>query len=101
MLDVDRWGDAKLSEIGRLCHQKGYALAVSNPCFELWLLLHLRSLDEYPPETLDEFRENPRIGANRRRLDMELIEILGEYNKSNINIQHFLPHVEDAIGRAK
>ncbi len=101
VLDVDRWGDAKLAEVGRLCHQKGYMLAVSNPCFELWLLLHLRSLNAYPPETLAEFRANPRIGVGRRRLDVELITILGEYNKSNLKTQHFLPHIEDAIGRAK
>jgi len=41
VIDVDRWGDSKLSTIAQLCSQKNYKLAVSNPCFELWLLLHL------------------------------------------------------------
>ncbi len=101
VIDVDRWGDAQLSEIGQLCQQKEYALAVSNPCFELWLLLHLRSLDQYSPETLAEFRANPKITANRTRLEMELLEILGEYNKSNLKLQHFLPYIEAAISRAR
>jgi len=35
VIDVDRWGDAKLSDIGTQCEQKGYRLAASNPCFEL------------------------------------------------------------------
>jgi len=101
VIDVDRWGDAKLAEIAQECHQKGYELAVSNPCFELWLLLHLRPLDEYSQETLNEFLENPRVGRERKRLGMELLNILGEYNKSNLDVDQFLPSVEQAIQRAR
>lgn len=101
VIDVDRWGDAKLAEIAQKCQQKNYNLAVSNPCFELWLLLHLRSLDEYSQETLNEFLENPRIGRERKRLGMELLKILGKYNKSNLNVDQFLPFVKQAIQRAR
>lgn len=101
VIDVDRWGDAKLAEIAQECHQKNYKLAVSNPCFELWLLLHLKSLNEYSEDVLEEFRENPKITQNRSRLDIELLEILGEYNKSNLVEKHFLPFVEQAIQRAR
>ncbi|MEA3351142.1 MAG: RloB family protein [Chloroflexota bacterium] len=100
VIDVDRWRDAKLSEIAQKCHQKNYRLAVSNPCFELWLLLHLKSLDEYSEDVLEEFRQNLKDGY-RTRLGKELVEILGEYNKSNLNPDQFLPFVEQAIQRAR
>lgn len=40
LLDVDRWGERKLADVVRQAGQKGYGVAVSNPCFEVWLLLH-------------------------------------------------------------
>ncbi len=103
VVDVDRWGQRKLSEVTSLCEQKLFRYAVSNPCFELWLLLHLKSLDEYPKETLQEFRENKRPHAKheRTRLDQELVTLLGSYNKSNPDTDKFLEHVETAIDRAK
>lgn len=99
VVDVDNYD---LSEIGRLCHQKGYELAVSNPCVEIWFLLHLKSLDEYSQETLDEFRENAKVTSNRNRLEAELLDILGEYNKSKPKVkEHFYHHTEKAIERAR
>jgi hypothetical protein len=70
VIDVDRWGDKKLSFIARQCKQKEYFLAVSNPCSDLWFLLHKKSLAQYPDETLNEFLENKK--KNRRtRLESE------------------------------
>jgi len=49
-IDTDHWVRANhvanLTEVLRQCRQKGYGVAVNNPCFELWLLLHFR---EYSP----------------------------------------------------
>ncbi len=99
VVDLDNYD---LTETARLCYQKGYNLAVSNPCIEIWLLLHLKSLSEYSSEVLDEFRENPKINSRRNRLDMELLNILGEYNKSNLKVEkHFYLRTEKAIERAK
>jgi hypothetical protein len=43
-LDADHWMEpshiGNLREVIRLCNQKQYRLAICNPCFELWLLLH-------------------------------------------------------------
>jgi hypothetical protein len=100
VIDVDRWGEGKLAEIARLCQQKDYDLAVSNPCFEVWLLLHLKAPQEYSPAALAELYENRKTG-NRTRLDAELLSLLGTYNKSNLNTAPFLPNVAFAIARAK
>jgi hypothetical protein len=40
VFDVDE--HPKLNEAGQLASARGIELAVSNPCFELWLLLHFR-----------------------------------------------------------
>lgn len=100
VIDVDRWGDAKLSHIGTQCEQKKYALAVSNPCFELWLLLHHKSVADYTEEEQEELLENRSVGS-RTRLEAELVEIVGQYNKSNLDSDDYLPHVERAIRNAR
>jgi len=44
VLDVDLGAGnriAQLSELAALCRQKRWHLAISNPCFEVWLLLHV------------------------------------------------------------
>jgi hypothetical protein len=100
VIDVDRWGDRKLAEITALCQQKGYFSAISNPCFELWLLLHIRDLSAYPSEILAEFRANRKQG-NRSRLEIELVNLLGSYNKSNLDTTPYLPRISEAIERAR
>lgn len=100
VIDVDQWGEKKLAGVARGCQQKNYLLAVSNPCFELWLLLHIKSLDEYSNDILNEFRENKKTN-NRSRLETELLDLLGSYNKRKIDTGKFFPTIELAIQRAK
>lgn len=48
VIDRDRWTDAMLSHVAKECAQDDYLhVALSNPCFELWLLLHLVDIIEY------------------------------------------------------
>lgn len=48
-LDADHWIEpnhiANLREVIRLCNQKQYRIAICNPCFEFWLLLHFEDND--------------------------------------------------------
>jgi hypothetical protein len=84
VIDVDRWNkDGELSQICREAKQKNYHLAVSNPCFEVWLCLHFGDLD---PEdrTCKQFKSS-------------LGKILGSCN----GISPYAPHLADAIERAK
>lgn len=41
VFDIDRQTDEYLDTQARIAHERGDRLAGSNPCFELWLLLHL------------------------------------------------------------
>lgn len=38
--DHQSWREGEIADVARVASQKGYLLALSNPCFELWLLLH-------------------------------------------------------------
>jgi len=100
VIDVDRWGNQKLSLVSQQCVQKRYQLAVSNPSFEIWLLLHVRSLDTYPPDILAELLENKKDGK-RTRLAQELLLQLGSYNKSNLDKDYFAHRVFVAIQNAR
>jgi len=85
--DVDRWGDKKLSDVCSQGRQRGYNLAISNPCFEVWLTLHFEDINT-EDRTCDNFKARLRT-------------ILGSYNGSNLNISAYKPNTKDAVNRAK
>ena len=76
-------------------------VAVSNPCFEFWLLLHIKDLAEYNEEELDLILKNGRVSSKKNYVDTKIVEILGAYNKSNPKPELFLPTVDFAIAQAK
>lgn len=101
VIDLDRWEEKMLSKISAACDQKRYGYAVSNPCFELWLLLHLKSLDDYDQETRNKFKAKRKVREKRHPLKVELSKLLGSYNESNLDTSKFLGNVQTAIDRAK
>jgi len=44
VIDTDRWPAKTLHRIAKYCQRKGWGIAISNPCFELWLYLHKEPL---------------------------------------------------------
>jgi hypothetical protein len=94
VIDRDQWTEAHLSEVASDCRKKAFHLAISNPCFEVWLLLHVKDPAEYASGELAGF-------CNKTDLAEELRRILGSYNSANLNSIRFLPHVPEAIERAK
>jgi hypothetical protein len=98
--DRDRWKLQTLSTIARQCYQKKYQLAISNPAFEFWLLLHLKDIQDYSPEEQIALFRNKKDN-NRSRLEKEIIDIVGTFNKSNLHSPDFLANVEIAIQRAR
>ena len=101
VIDVDRWGEEKLSDVARLSSQKDYYLAVSNPCFEFWLLLHKVNIDQYSETRCQELLENRRVSSNRNQLQQELLNLCGEYNGANLRTEDFIPYIDNAILRAE
>lgn len=98
VIDVDNWGDAKLSSISQICTQKGFFMAVSNPAIELWFLLHLVNVNSaYDAHQKQYFFENKKVNANRTALEQVLIEKLGKYNKSHFDATPLIGTLELCI----
>lgn len=88
VLDVDRWGDAKLDEARKHARERGYGLAVSNPCFEVWLLLH----------HTDALEGADTAAECTRRLR----QYLGSYSKAALQLDDFpAERVRQAAERAR
>ncbi len=78
----------------------GFRLIVSNPCIELWLLLHYTDLSNYD---LQQIRENRKRG-NRTYTEILLKDdhLQGSYNKHRIQFdRNFKPYVHRAIKNSK
>ena len=70
VIDVDAWREAMLASVAQRAAQKGYRLGISNPCFELWLLLHFDAVDLEPSRWPDAPRRSQeakrRLSQSRR-----------------------------------
>ena len=88
VLDTDHWIDAghiaNLTEVIRECKQKDIRVAISNPCFDLWLLLHFT---DFPSESHLSCAE---VGQRIR-------DTVGSYNKTKI---YNLPITNEAVSLA-
>ncbi|MBN2039187.1 MAG: RloB domain-containing protein [Spirochaetes bacterium] len=100
VIDRDRWPAKTLPNIARQCKQKNYNMALSNPCFELWILLHLKDVYSLSKSEKERLLLNRKVSATRTTIEKEIISILGSYNKSNIDISKIIQHTNVAIDRA-
>lgn len=103
VVDRDRWTDAMLSDVAAKCAQDYYMhIALSNPCFELWLLLHLVDIALLSPEERQLWIENRRASKNADPyLKVRLRQSMGSYHEANFDADMLIEHVEKAIDRAK
>lgn len=89
--------EEQLNAIINKCEKEGYNLALSNPTFEFWLLMHISDLKGYSKE---ELLNNEKVNKTRRFIDKELSTILGGYNKKNLKFENFEAGIKEAIQRA-
>lgn len=103
VIDRDRWTEQMLSEVAQVCQQDpNMKMALSNPCFELWLLLHLEDICTLPAETQQAYLENLRATSNADPLlKVRLRELMGSYHESSYDTMKLLPTVGVAITRAQ
>jgi len=97
LIDRDRWGKKQLNDIARMCIQKKFNLAVSTPCFELWLLLHLKDVSLLPYGEKQKLLKNKKMTQNRTYIELQLMNALGGYNKAKPDCSKFIPHVKVAV----
>jgi len=82
------------------CKENKIDLYVSNPCFEVWLLMHFEQFD-----TLDfqKLKENKRVGSSlksRKYSEKKLIEFTG-HSKTKLKFKTFINRVNFAIEKEK
>jgi hypothetical protein len=100
IIDTDRWKN--IPDIISECKkQSNMFVAVSNPCFEFWLLLHIKNIADYDENELALILKNAKVSNKKNYVDFKITEILGSYNKSNPKPELFLPTVDFAIKQAK
>jgi hypothetical protein len=74
----------------KLARDAGFLIAVSNPCFEVWLLLHHEDLS------------SEVVFAKPVDVENRLRQVLGSYNKSAIATEQFtMERIAAAIRRAR
>jgi len=87
VIDRDAWSEDELDEVSReIAKRENYHLALSNPCFELWLWLHLKP---------------NRPFSDRHDCQRCLCREWPEFAKGNYDAAMLMPHVLRACERAK
>lgn len=103
VVDRDRWTEAMLSRVATECAQDNFMhVALSNPCIELWLLLHLVDATLLTSEEEQLWMENRRKSKNADPyLKVRLRQELGSYHESSYDAKMLIEHVDVAIARAE
>jgi len=93
--DTDKWQsqNAKLSALAKICKEKKYQLSVSNPCFELWLILHLTAYENVK----DDIETSNTQSRTCKQIHIKLRQ---EHRLSGDYLE-YLPFIHQAIERAK
>ncbi len=91
--DTDHWIESNhiknLVEVKKLCSQKGIGFSLSNPCFDLWLLLHFADFPDETSLTCEEIGDRIRLEA-------------GKFDKTKVyNLSIDINRVAIAIERSK
>ncbi|WP_028586105.1 RloB family protein [Desulfogranum mediterraneum] len=85
VIDRDTWEKQELDQVFDSCKAQGYKMALSNPMFEYWILLHF------------EDGNGVNTGNVKKRLTIQL----PHFSKSNVEIHKIKPGIDEAIRRAE
>ncbi len=89
IIDRDAWNEADLDEVCNDAKKHGFHVALSNPCFELWLYLH---------------HQDNRHFIDRHQCQRELGNVCKSYathGKSGYDAKSLVAEIDKAIIRAK
>ncbi|NBC24972.1 MAG: RloB domain-containing protein [Bacteroidetes bacterium] len=99
--DYQSWEIEMIKSVAQICHQKkGYYLALSNPAFELWLLLHLVDCTRLTQNEKDDLFRNAKVSKSKTYSKKMLSDLLGGFNEAKYNPAPLVSKVDDAIQNA-
>lgn len=85
VIDHDNCEERELNHVFQACNSFGYKMALSNPMFEYWLLLHFEIGN----------------GVNAANVTARLKKYLPDFTKSHVELLKIKPGITDAIKRAE
>jgi RloB-like protein len=94
VLDVDRWKKAQINELISACEQdKNWNIAISNPCFEVWLLYHvLDNLDGLSNNLKNELRNKAGgSGYSPETFCVNIATAIENAKQNDLNPKHLFP----------
>ncbi|RMF20819.1 MAG: RloB domain-containing protein [Bacteroidetes bacterium] len=92
VLDRDRWKMEHLKEIARFCKAQNRNLALSNPCFELWLLLHKENLPKSPPRKCNDLKRRLHtLKTTNEKLCREVRQAIANARDRDSNPDGWMP----------
>lgn len=102
VVDRDKWSVKTLKSVAQYCYRDSHLnFCVSNPCFELWLLLHLENVLTLSEDIKDKMRSNKKSSKRGKTfLKKRLSDKLGSYQESSYDAERLISTVDDAISRA-
>lgn len=99
--DYQSWEIEMIKSVAQICHQKkGYFLAVSNPAFELWLLLHLIDCTQLSVNEKEDLFQNAKVNRSKTYSKKMIADFLGGFNEAKYDASLFTPQVLEAIKNA-
>lgn len=99
--DYQSWEIDMIKSVAQICYQKkGYYLALSNPAFELWLILHIVDCSTLSNQEKKDLFRNSKVTRHKTYSKKMLSDLIGGFNESKYNPSTFIPKVEDAIRNA-
>lgn len=103
VVDRDKWDVKMMKSVAQYCNSNSHLnFCVSNPCFELWLLLHIEDISVYTPEELSRMKANKKSSKwGTTFLKRRLRGLLGSYQESHYDAETLVETVDDAISRAE
>lgn len=100
--DPDSFTEFQFDEVLKTCKQNNFEFLISNPNFELWLLLHfddILSLDN--KKLLKNDKINPGSKSSIRFIPNELRKCLGSYKKNRYDVTLLVQNIDKAIKNEK
>lgn len=103
VVDRDRWTSKMLSSVARDCvTNDNLYFCVSNPCFELWLLLHLEDVLSYDSDRMKELAANKKNSKRGNTwLKKRMKDLMGHYHESDYDAYSLLQTIDSAINQAE
>lgn len=93
IIDRDDWETIHRHSFDELygeCEKEGnFFVALSNPCFEIWLIGHLIDISEIPFYDQKLILENARVSSSKNYIDKFLGDLQGRGYNKRANPQFF------------